>query len=267
MKIKQPVARQLSIPTITPALAATVTPVIASKLLELNTDNRHMRESHINYLIRQIVNNNFVLTHQGIAISDKGRIIDGQQRLTAISRCGKAVKLFVFEGISDDAFKNIDNGLLTRTNSDATGIPYRITSIIASYNQHILCKTGGGGLRMSPQEVTRLYQDRQVHFDVAEQYRSHERMLCRAIIWACIAHYSEQNHTKAVEFAKALNEPATDIKQAAVFRDWLYRSGAYTSQSDIISKLAYCMDAHYQNKNISRIGSKKISEIFADSRP
>ena len=267
MKIKQPIAKRLSIPTITPALAALITKKKAEELLKLNTDNRKIRESHVNYLIRQMESGNFVLTHQGIAVSDKGRIIDGQQRLTAISRCGVAVRLFVFEGIPDAAFANIDNGILVRTNADSTGISSQTTAILSAYNQFILGATGGGGMRMSPQEMTQLYNDRQVHFDAAAQHRSHERLISRAYIWAGIAYYSEHNNGKAVEFARALNEPASDVKQAAIFRDWLLVKGMYTSQSDIVSRLAYCMDAHYQDKEISRIGSKKVSEIFTGSRP
>lgn len=262
MKIKQPISQRLGIPTITTAMAAWINKQRADALLELNTDNRHMRESHINYIIRQIVNGNWVLTHQGIAISDKGRIIDGQQRLTAISRCGKAVKLFVFEGIPDAAFHNIDNGLLARTNADVTGLNTQITALIYAYNRFVLGATGSGGMKISPQEMTEIYNVRQVHFDTAQQYRAKERLISRAQIWAGIAYYSEQDNIKAVEFAKALNEPATDIKQAAVFRDWLFRCGMYTSQSDIVAKLAYCMDAHYTGKNIARIGSKKINEAF-----
>ena len=62
-----------------------------------------------------------VLTHQGIAISETGRLLDGQHRLTAIANTGISAKFLVATGIPDDSFSVLDTGS-ARTAADVLSI-------------------------------------------------------------------------------------------------------------------------------------------------
>jgi hypothetical protein len=69
-----------------------VTPEIAKKYLERNTENRTLRPHWVNTLALAIKNNEFITTHQSIAFSKSGRLLDGQHRLHAIIQANKAGK-------------------------------------------------------------------------------------------------------------------------------------------------------------------------------
>jgi hypothetical protein len=59
-----------------------------------------------------------MLTHQGVAISQDGHIIDGQHRLTAIAESGISVEMLVSRDVPDDVFDVVDVGLV-RSPADA----------------------------------------------------------------------------------------------------------------------------------------------------
>lgn len=89
----------------------TVTPELARKWLEKNTANRGLRPSRVRYFAKLIENNEFMLTHQGIAFAKDGTLIDGQHRLAAIAAVGKPVRMFVGEGfVREDVILAIDIG-------------------------------------------------------------------------------------------------------------------------------------------------------------
>lgn len=91
----------------------TITPELAAKWLHpsINRDNRGLRDSHVEYLAQQILADKWQVTHQGIAFAASGRLIDGQHRLNAIARAGKAVQCQVTRGMDEDAFQVVDCGL------------------------------------------------------------------------------------------------------------------------------------------------------------
>lgn len=61
------------------------------------------------------------LTHQGIAISASGRLLDGQHRLTAIVNTGISASLLVATGLPDSSFTVLDTGT-ARTAADVFSI-------------------------------------------------------------------------------------------------------------------------------------------------
>lgn len=91
----------------------TVTPQQAAKWLEpkTNHDNRQIRQGHVEYLAQEIIAGRWQVTHQGIAFAKGGRLLDGQHRLSAIVRSGKAVQIQVTHDADEDTFKVTDCGL------------------------------------------------------------------------------------------------------------------------------------------------------------
>ena len=61
-----------------------ITPELARGMLIDNEGNRRKRELWVNYLANCIRNNEWKPTHQGIAFSENGKLLDGQHRLHAI---------------------------------------------------------------------------------------------------------------------------------------------------------------------------------------
>lgn len=90
-----------------------VTPAMADNWLEANTINRPLRKSVVEGLVAAYMRGEHRLTHQGIAFADTGELIDGQHRLTAISKMPAdfAVDIMVTRGLPKSAFDAIDQGL------------------------------------------------------------------------------------------------------------------------------------------------------------
>ena len=96
-----------------------VTPAMAREWLERNTDNRPLRPGVVDGFLSAYRRGEWKITHQGIAFSKSGRLLDGQHRLTFISELPDktTVPMNVSNDLDEDAFDSIDQGF-KRTVSD-----------------------------------------------------------------------------------------------------------------------------------------------------
>jgi len=96
-----------------------ITPDIARLLLKNNATNRAVRKNRVQSYANLMRNGYFQTTHQGIAISETGKLLDGQHRLLACIQVNKPIAIMVTTGLNEDVFKNIDCGAM-RSISDRT---------------------------------------------------------------------------------------------------------------------------------------------------
>lgn len=94
-----------------------VTPALASAWLGVGRFNRRINYNTVNKYVRQINSDLWRCTHQGIAFTREGVLIDGQHRLLAIVKANKTVPLVVFLNQSLENFAFIDCGR-NRSNLD-----------------------------------------------------------------------------------------------------------------------------------------------------
>ena len=88
----------------------TITPDEARKFLANNPSNRHISENEVAKLAADMKEGRWMVTHQGIAISKTGRLLDGQHRLTAVIKAGIPVQMMVTFDVDEDAVEAIDRG-------------------------------------------------------------------------------------------------------------------------------------------------------------
>lgn len=82
---------------------------LVDELLSLNQNNRNPRKTHIDWLQDAIKTKEFILTGQGISVSDKGILIDGQHRLMAIRNAGyPPVEILVVTGLDEKSRIYVD---------------------------------------------------------------------------------------------------------------------------------------------------------------
>lgn len=93
-----------------------ITPEVAAQLLEWNTNNRPLNKTHVDFLVGQMLDGQWVQNGDPIRFSDE-RLIDGQHRLHAVIKSGFTIEAIVLWGVPDDAFTTIDVGR-KRTGSD-----------------------------------------------------------------------------------------------------------------------------------------------------
>lgn len=93
------------------ATIVTTNKEIVDSLLELNKNNRNIKKKHTKWLREALEDGEFILTGQGVSISDKGVLIDGQHRLTAIRDAGyPAAELLIVTGLDEKAKIYVDQG-------------------------------------------------------------------------------------------------------------------------------------------------------------
>lgn len=103
----------------------TITPETAKNYLTLNApQQRTVRKAWVKSLSKMIKDGDFMVTHQGIAFDDQGRVIDGQHRLHAIVDAGQAVQMMVARNVPSDVWHATDQGVV-RTSKEVTGLERR----------------------------------------------------------------------------------------------------------------------------------------------
>jgi hypothetical protein len=100
------------------SVVLTITPEDATNILARhNTKNRPVKPSAIRDYVRDISTNNWAVTGDTIKFAPSGRLLDGQNRLTACVQADKSIKTHVVFGIDEDYFRVLDVGR-TRTPGD-----------------------------------------------------------------------------------------------------------------------------------------------------
>jgi hypothetical protein len=119
-----------------------VTPQYAAKLLQSNhVDQRSLKEYAIDSYVRAMKSGLWSAgTGEAVKFSDKGDLIDGQNRLTAVARSGCTVYMMFMTGILEANIKCIDNGI-SRNLGDVLRITqntkYKInTNSLAAFIRH-----------------------------------------------------------------------------------------------------------------------------------
>ena len=120
-----------------------MTPSSAASLLEKNFNNRRIKFALVAKLKNDILNNDWHLTHQPIAVDVDGNVIDGQHRLTAIAASEKAVPVMLATGCNAETMIAVDTGLsrsaadvLTLDGVKNAAIKAAITRILLSYKHY-----------------------------------------------------------------------------------------------------------------------------------
>jgi hypothetical protein len=125
-----------------------VTAVMAREWLKQNVDNRPLRRAHVVNLKRILERGEYQVTHQGLAFSLSGRLLDGQHRLTALAEMPDdfSIVIAVTRNLAELAFVVIDSTAAKRTYADSLRISKGLAEVARSLATLV---AGPGG--MSPQ--------------------------------------------------------------------------------------------------------------------
>lgn len=93
-----------------PARRETITPAAARKYLESMDRNRPVRKNYVDRLAAEMLAGRWEYTGETIVISEDGKLLDGQHRLHAVVKSGKAVDFLVATEVSRRAMPYIDSG-------------------------------------------------------------------------------------------------------------------------------------------------------------
>lgn len=120
-----------------------ITPAIAKELLELNTDNRPVKERTVLLYSEEMKAGNWKFNGDSIRFSKAGRLIDGQHRLMAIIKSGTTQIFNVQTGLDDDSFAVIDIGKNRSAGDVLAMAKYKSPSILAAAAKIIMAYDSG----------------------------------------------------------------------------------------------------------------------------
>lgn len=130
----------------------TITPKMAQSWLDGKAENRKIAKHHIKFLADEMLAGRWRLTHQGIAFSEDGKLVDGQHRLAAVIKAAVPIKMMITTDVPIVDFPLFDRGM-SRNMSVITGIPSILTE---SYTFMLALTTGGN--KVSPDDVVLLHK-------------------------------------------------------------------------------------------------------------
>jgi hypothetical protein len=89
----------------------TITPAMATRYLGTMLRNRKVRGRHVDTLVQAITAEEWQLNGETIKFNIAGELIDGQHRLLAVIKAGKAINSYVITDIVEEGLPTIDVGL------------------------------------------------------------------------------------------------------------------------------------------------------------
>lgn len=125
------------------SVVLTITPEDATNILTRhNTNNRPVKPSAIRDYVTDIATGNWAVTGDTIKFAPNGRLLDGQNRLTACVQADAPMKSHIVFGIDEDHFRRIDVGR-PRTPGDILHIAgYKDVNRLASAIRNALILDG-----------------------------------------------------------------------------------------------------------------------------
>lgn len=87
-----------------------ITPEMAKEYLTRNKQNRKLNDGIVSFYAKQMRENMWALTGQGISFDSSNMLIDGQHRLAAIVLSKKPVNMLVIRGVEKTNFEFYDIG-------------------------------------------------------------------------------------------------------------------------------------------------------------
>lgn len=124
----------------------------AAEYMKLNTGNVPLKPSKVEYFEDILRRDEWRLTHQGIAISAAGRLLDGQHRLQAIINANVTVSICLTTDAPDDSFDAIDMSPVRRLADVVKKDSHEVETL------RFLYRITEGGARLTAQHFRQYYE-------------------------------------------------------------------------------------------------------------
>lgn len=241
----------------------------ATEMMKFNIKNRRVRRSSVNYLKYQIINGEWRDDHpQPIVFSSKGRLIDGQHRLVAISEmeisANEALIVRVETGADDTVREYMDTGI-PRSLDDRVEIvddlqKNKIITQLATFGFYQ--KNQNYGLRKPSPEYAKDFfvKHEESSLFIANHHKRDKGVGKIQVAYAAMEYY-EINKFMAELFYPCLFLPDSPVQQARMLRDYLLRisstfvnsTNSLNYRNSLYARSINCMKAHLQGRTIKVI--------------
>lgn len=124
-----------------------ITPEKANEFLGKNIVNRNIRDKRVNQYVKEMQNGRWELNGESIKFNDKGELIDGQHRLTAIVKSGMAIDMCVVWDVpSEVTILDRGSGRSTADTLIISGMDKKLanSTVVGIVKLHFWNTTGNG---------------------------------------------------------------------------------------------------------------------------
>lgn len=261
-----------------------VTPDQATEWLDNSAKNRKLSQRRIGLYAEMMKRGDWMLTNQGIAIDEFGKLIDGQHRLRAIVEADIPIELLVIRAAPNRSQLVLDQGL-KRMPHEQIGLRegWNMTPMHTAIAKVMMLGMGGPGAGKRKEEsadiilVDRFYvrHHKAIEFAMA-QFSSKQAVrgvtIAPAIAPIARAWYKYE-HQQLIRFYEVLATGMADRKgdgPAVVLRNWLIagREKALSARAGkdrylVYKKAEIALNAFLAGKPIERIGHMVLeTELF-----
>jgi hypothetical protein len=115
-----------------------LTPVLAERMLANMVNQRRLNESAVESYAAEMRDGRWKQTHQGLALTATGKLLDGQHRCQAVVRSGVTIPILVTRGVDEESFSDMDRQR-GRSNADILSIAgYDRSRLLAAMSKIII---------------------------------------------------------------------------------------------------------------------------------
>jgi hypothetical protein len=239
----------------------TITPDKALNWLEnANPNNRTLSDAHVNRLARDMKEGRWILTHEGIAFSPEGILLDGQHRLWAIVEADMPVEMHVWFNVDPAALMAIDSGK-TRSLADIlriSGTPGSVTT-----KELAVLRTMLGGLKvpssLSASEAAKALARHGCAIAFAVSVLPKARHLSDATTRGAVARaYYSADRAKLAEFGRMLVSgivPNAGCTSVILLRQYLQSNtgGTWTERRERYAKTERALASYLRGESLTRL--------------
>lgn len=251
-----------------------ITPELAEKMLAYNFNNRKLRRSLVDYLKAQIEAGEWQKDHPQPIVFSKNRLIDGQNRLTAIKESGIPVHIKTVFGVRDELRQYIDTGI-SRTLDDRIALidenPIWNKVACQIITLHFFMKKGNGNpaktRKTTPHEAEQYFLRHEESIRFCASRNTRKRGIGRIPFWYTFHRFFEKNPNKISELVTAfMMVKGGDINQSQYLREYALRNdvqycgGGYQVCLEICERTAYACQTYLAGKTINRLLRAKLTQ-------
>lgn len=252
-----------------------ISPELATKYLESNTQNRPLSRTTVEALAGEMTSGHWRLNHQGIAFDVNGILRDGQHRLEAIVLSGKTVQMMVTRGVGEAVFDTIDahrprlvGDQLNLVHGFTQGRRIAATAMVINNIE----KDQSFGKKLPIGQTMDVYARHKKGIDFALA-AIEKGPFSKAPIVAPIALAFRTSNVKATTFAEQVRDgenlkkgdPAHTLRHLIINANGL--SSAFDRRAVVVAALR-CLHAHFMGETIGVIRWNQLvdSETYAHMR-
>lgn len=248
-----------------------VTPELARIWLVNNNFNRPKNSETVAKYVRQISEGHWRLTHQGIALTKHGFLLDGQHRLWAIIESGVTLPMRIFINEPIDNYEVIDCGR-NRSNLEIVRMAAKDSTLTSAHTQTLqsmlagrFCKTAN---RWTNIEMNELYAEHKVpvNFVVAQFLDCKDKQIndrtVKGVIARAYYHVPQETLSTFCSLLIRKNDhPCHAAISAFVSCLYCYTDRKENTKREIYRRCELALEAFLNNSADVNFG-KSITELF-----